>query len=134
MLLFHCTIHVDHCVGLRAYPRNFYDSQSTMFIFTHFSFYLSPHPGPSTGGASATTSSAAFLEELDLQARELYYLGTIPSPIYERDPEYYRSLAKTLAERSESPLFGDHPPPSYESLSDMPTFSLRYWKIHVLPW
>lgn len=89
--------------------------------------------GATTEDALGSTSgiSLANFNELDRRSRELMFLGSVPSPEFNSDPEYYRNLARNLSYcdiRIEevghgSPPPSDFyttpltPPPTYEPLS-----------------
>ena len=68
---------------------------------------------------SATITASPSLADLDRRARELMFLGSVPSPEYNRDPEYYGNLARSLSHQEELVTGIDiqlTPPPAYESL------------------
>ena len=50
---------------------------------------------------TASTLPPVTLSELERRSREYMYLGSIPSPEYHRDPEYYRTLARELSHEGE---------------------------------
>ena len=95
------------------------------------------------GGGGPFASGIRTLQELERASREYMYIGSVPSPEYHRDPPYYSSLARELAQhelvtgldsnpsfhvplRTSPPRFSTlsstryspplSPPPSYESL------------------
>ena len=53
------------------------------------------------GSGPSSASPSVDLVELDRRTREYMYLGSIPSPEYRRDPEYYRTLARELSHEGE---------------------------------
>lgn len=53
--------------------------------------------GPGAASSSYPAPPSLDLQELDRQANEYMILGSIPTPEYEQDPEYFRDLARSLS-------------------------------------
>ena len=47
------------------------------------------------------TTSTLNLTDLNRFSRELMYVGSIPSPVYHQDPEYYQNLAREFSRQEE---------------------------------
>ncbi len=79
--------------------------------------------GGLTSGSTASTEPTVNFNDLDRQSRELMFLGSVPSPEFNSDPDYYRNLARNLSYcdiRIEdvgpgSPQFSPPSPPAADS-------------------
>lgn len=73
----------------------------------------------------ATATSSINLADLERRSRELMILGSVPSPEYRQDPEFFGNLARSLSHQEELvagvdvPLLPSSPPPTYDSLSSL---------------
>ena len=81
---------------------------------------------PAVGVRSiATTTGSMSMADLERRSRELMILGSVPSPEYRQDPEFFGNLARSLSHQEELvagvdvPLLPSSPPPSYDSLSSL---------------